>query len=122
MSVKSTTLNLTVPVARVRYADMGEPVKETLTTRFMGFSHTTCEFFPCHDTAVFKQPDRFNCMFCQCPLYWLECPGTYSVIVSGGVERKDCSNCKLPHDGYERSWKLMNLSRFQTKPKPWSGK
>ena len=93
------------------------------TENFKGFTNKKCEFFPCHKVEEFRNPEEFNCMFCTCALYWLECPGNYEVIEDAdGVKRKDCSNCKLPHDGYDRSWKLMNISRFQRKPVPWSGK
>ena len=39
------------------------------------FQNTDCEYFPCHKTA---HPERFNCLFCYCPLYALgrECAGT----------------------------------------------
>ncbi len=57
------------------------------------FSHTDCEYFPCHKT---DNPGDFNCMFCYCPLYALgeDCGGNYKYI-EGGV--KDCSDCLLPH-------------------------
>ncbi len=57
------------------------------------FSHTACEYFPCHKT---KDPDNFNCLFCYCPLYILgeECGGNF-VIRENGV--KDCTHCSLPH-------------------------
>ena len=32
------------------------------------FQNTACEYFPCHET---KFPERFNCLFCYCPLYAL---------------------------------------------------
>ena len=32
------------------------------------FQNTACEYFPCHET---KHPERFNCLFCYCPLYAL---------------------------------------------------
>ena len=39
------------------------------------FQNTACENFPCHET---KFPERFNCLFCYCPLYALgkDCGGT----------------------------------------------
>ena len=30
------------------------------------FQNTDCEYFPCHKTA---HPERFNCLFCYCPLH-----------------------------------------------------
>jgi Zn-finger protein len=61
-------------------------------------SNTACEYFPCHRT---DHPERFNCLFCFCPLYFLEdCGGRFTLLASGN---KDCSACKLPHapEGYD---------------------
>ena len=57
------------------------------------FSHTECEFFPCHKT---NDPENFNCLFCYCPLYALKdkCGGNFKYTESGS---KDCKNCTLPH-------------------------
>lgn len=99
-----------------------EPKDLVKTQHYMGFSHRQCEFFPCHNLSEFRSPEEFNCLFCTCPLYWLECPGTYELITDAdGTLRKDCSPCNLPHDGYQRSWKLMNLSRYQKHPVIWKG-
>lgn len=59
------------------------------------FSHTKCEYFPCHKTNA---PEDFNCLFCYCPLYALgsDCGGDFS-YTDDGV--KDCSACTLPHEG-----------------------
>lgn len=62
------------------------------------FSNRECEYFPCHSTA---HPERFNCLFCYCPLYFLpECGGRFSLLDNG---LKDCSACKIPHSpgGYD---------------------
>lgn len=57
-----------------------------------------CEFFPCHKT---DNKDKFNCLFCYCPLYMLgeDCGGNFKE--NHGI--KDCSDCMVPHDpnGYE---------------------
>ena len=55
--------------------------------------HRTCEFFPCHSVT---DPDKFNCLFCYCPLYALgdKCGGNFSYTDAGC---KDCSACTLPH-------------------------
>ena len=52
-----------------------------------------CEYFPCHPGA---DPDRFNCLFCYCPLYVLgeTCGGQFTYTEDG---LKDCTNCLLPH-------------------------
>ena len=54
--------------------------------------HRQCEFFPCHKGV---EEDKFNCLFCYCPLYMLgnECGGNFKV--TNGV--KDCSGCTKPH-------------------------
>ena len=55
------------------------------------FQNRECEFFPCHETA---NPEKFNCLFCFCPLYHTDCGGSCSF--RDGV--KDCSACGYPHD------------------------
>ena len=57
------------------------------------FQNTDCEYFPCHKTA---HPERFNCLFCYCPLYALgrECGGNFCYTESG---IKNCVNCMFPH-------------------------
>ncbi|MBU1002286.1 MAG: cysteine-rich small domain-containing protein [Proteobacteria bacterium] len=56
-----------------------------------------CQYFPCHKVA---DDSFFNCLFCFCPLYWLEnCGGNPGY--REGI--KDCTGCTLPHKpgGYE---------------------
>lgn len=57
------------------------------------FSHTSCEFFPCHKGI---DPQDFNCLFCFCPLYRLgeSCGGNFRMLPNGV---KDCSACAFPH-------------------------
>ena len=64
------------------------------TRKYACFSHRECEFYPCHAGA---DPERFNCLFCYCPLYLLgeACGGDF-VLLPNGV--KDCSGCAYPHD------------------------
>ncbi len=61
---------------------------------FSFFSHTKCEYFPCHKT---NDPENFNCLFCYCPLYALgdACGGNFLYTESGV---KDCSGCGIPHE------------------------
>ncbi|MCB6993640.1 cysteine-rich small domain-containing protein [bacterium 210820-DFI.6.37] len=61
--------------------------------KYKFFSHTECEFFPCHKT---DKPETFNCLFCYCPLYALgeDCGGNFS-FTDNGI--KDCTNCLIPH-------------------------
>lgn len=57
------------------------------------FQNRACEYFPCHPT---DDPERFNCLFCYCPLYALgrRCGGSFRYSESGV---KDCSGCLFPH-------------------------
>ena len=92
------------------------PIEVQKTTNFMGFENKQCEFFPCHSNVI----GEHNCLFCFCPLAFLECPGPYTVVESptdSGIYRKDCSKCKLPHEGIERSWKFIN--KWLENPKTW---
>lgn len=63
------------------------------------FNNNKCEYFPCHKT---NDPEKFNCLFCYCPLYALKdkCGGNFKYTENG---IKDCSNCSLPHkrDNYD---------------------
>ncbi len=57
------------------------------------FQNRKCEFFPCHAGA---EAERFNCLFCFCPLYALaEACGGQFIRTPDGV--KDCSACLFPH-------------------------
>ena len=58
---------------------------------FRFFRNTACAYFPCHETA---DPERFNCLFCYCPLYFTPRCGGDGVILPSGV--KDCSGCLVP--------------------------
>ncbi len=64
------------------------------------FSHKKCEFFPCHKGI---DEERFNCLFCYCPLYALgkDCGGNFEITKNG---RKNCTNCTIPHrpENYDR--------------------
>ena len=63
------------------------------TENFKFFSHKACEYFPCHEGI---NPEHFNCLFCYCPLYFVEeCGGNYTFTKHG---KKDCTNCILPHE------------------------
>ena len=54
------------------------------------FNNKECQYFPCHEV---KNLDNFNCKFCYCPLYLLDCGGNYKMK----DEVKDCSQCLIPH-------------------------
>jgi Zn-finger protein len=88
-----------------------EPKDAVKTENFKFFENKDCEFYPCHD----KQ--SINCLFCYCPLVWLECPGKYTVIESPpGVKRKDCSECTLTHG--KMGWEVVQ--KWVRIPKLWS--
>ena len=55
------------------------------------FSNKKCKYFPCHESNL----KNFNCLFCFCPLYLLDCEGKFSITEDF---RKDCSECFFPHD------------------------
>ncbi|MCQ2492764.1 MAG: cysteine-rich small domain-containing protein [Lachnospiraceae bacterium] len=75
------------------------------TKKYSYFSHTECEFFPCHKT---DDPENFNCLFCFCPLYRLEdtCGGHFTYTENG---IKDCSECTFPHkqENYDKILKKL---------------
>lgn len=60
--------------------------------------NTKCEYFPCHRV---KDEEKFNCLFCFCPLYMLKdkCGGNFKY----NHDTKDCSDCTIPHSdgGYD---------------------
>jgi len=63
-------------------------------------NHAKCEAFPCHGSVGEAE---FNCLFCYCPLYFLDenCVGSFTYTDKGV---KDCSNCIYPHkkENYSR--------------------
>jgi len=65
------------------------------------FEYKECEYFPCHNN-YFK--NTFNCLFCFCPLYHLDCPGNPTFI--NGI--KECTYCTFPHDP-ENYKKIINI-------------
>lgn len=64
------------------------------------FENRQCKYYPCHNT------DNINCMFCFCPLYFLECNGNFKILDNGV---KDCSECLIPHkeDNYDYIIKIL---------------
>ena len=58
------------------------------------FRNSECEYFPCHDGV---DPEKFNCLFCYCPLYVLPDCGGNCVYLKNGDGAKDCSGCVFPH-------------------------
>ena len=80
------------------------------------FQNKECEYFPCHRDA---DPDRFNCLFCFCPLYALgeNCGGNFTYTENG---IKDCSACLKPHrrENYEKIMEMMPQVMELAKKKP----
>lgn len=68
-----------------------------LENSYRFYTNKACQFLPCHDV---ESTEDFNCMFCYCPLYFLEdCGGNYEM--KHGI--KDCGKCLIPHrpKGYD---------------------
>ena len=68
------------------------------------FSNKDCKYYPCH-----KGLEQFNCLFCYCPLYWLECPGNHEFFEKGGVRLKNCVDCRFPHhpENYNKIMEIL---------------
>ena len=64
-----------------------------------------CEYFPCHKLV---ETEKFNCLFCYCPLYMLgdECGGNFKI--NHGI--KDCSDCTIPHDEGSYDYIMSKIS------------
>ena len=77
------------------------------------FQNKECEYFPCHAGA---DPEKFNCLFCYCPLYALgdRCGGGFTYTEKG---IKDCSKCLKPHrpESYECIMESMQQLLDQVK-------
>lgn len=71
------------------------------------FQNKECEWFPCHSAPL----NKFNCMFCFCPLYTISnCGGNY-ITLENGV--KDCSKCTLPHLNYDYVINTLRKNLFK---------
>jgi Zn-finger protein len=69
------------------------------------FRNEDCAYFPCHKQV---DPENFNCLFCYCPLYFLDdCGGDWRDL--NGV--KDCSACVKPHapGGYKSTLARLKM-------------
>lgn len=62
------------------------------------FANKACRYYPCHEME-----GELNCLFCYCPLYFLENCGGDCSFTKKGI--KDCSACLLIHD--EKSWEFI---------------
>ena len=71
---------------------LGSAVTNGKEGRSSFFTNRQCEYFPCHEL----EPERFNCLFCYCPLYEMDdCGGTYQYTEKG---IKNCVSCRFPHE------------------------
>jgi Zn-finger protein len=94
-----------------------EPKNLTDNKAFMFFQNKDCPFWMCHKGV---SPENFSCLFCYCPLIWLECKGPYTVFTDKhGLKRKDCSSCFIVHNGKIKSWKF--IQKAIEKPIIWRG-
>ena len=74
------------------------------------FKNDSCEFFPCHPLD-----GDFNCLFCYCPLYFLdECPGNFYMKEDGEKRIKVCTDCVFPHIP-ENYGEMMEILRKKIK-------
>lgn len=68
-----------------------ENIKDESSSSY--FSNKACKYYPCH-----KGIDNMNCLFCYCPMYFLdECLGNPTYIEKEGKKIKVCTNCVFPH-------------------------
>lgn len=58
------------------------------------FTNTSCEYYPCKDV------EKLNCLFCYCPLYYINPCGGQPKFLPNGL--KDCSQCTKTHG--EEGW------------------
>lgn len=68
------------------------------------FENRDCKYFPCH-----RLDGDFNCLFCYCPMYNLNCPGNPEYIEANGRRIKACTNCTFPHqpENYDKIMKVL---------------
>ncbi|RMG06097.1 MAG: metal-binding protein [Nitrospirae bacterium] len=71
------------------------------------FENPECRYFPCHQGDI----EDFNCLFCFCPMYHIECLGEPGYIEIKGKLVKDCSRCLYPHrpENYETIIEYLRL-------------
>lgn len=69
------------------------------------FCNRECEYFPCHKVA---EHTDFNCLFCYCPLYFMEDCGGNPCYTKEGV--KDCSQCMVPHKAENYGYIVRKLA------------
>ena len=70
------------------------PLKASVVNNHRFFNNHDCKYFPCHKAEA--PANRFNCLFCYCPLYAMgdKCSGNFSFSGNG---IKLCMDCYFPH-------------------------
>jgi len=81
-------------------------------TKSKFFTHTKCEYFPCHPGIV---KEDFNCLFCYCPLHnTKEC--VLKTTVNFGQKDESyyslCLKCGFPHDRKNYSKIIKKLKKM----------
>ena len=81
------------------------------------FCNRACDYYPCHEQNGMES--GFNCMFCYCPMYFLErCLGRPGYVhTRDGRKIKDCFGCTFPHqpENYDHIMEfLQNYGQEQT--------
>ena len=66
-----------------------------------------CKYFPCHERVAERE---FDCMWCYCPLYEIDCAGRYEIVGKDMV--KDCTNCIMPHAKEGIKYILRRINQF----------
>ena len=68
------------------------------------FANKECEYYPCHDMG-----GDLNCLFCYCPLYNFNCPGSFTLIEKGDRKIKSCMDCTFPHkpENYDKIMEIL---------------
>ena len=76
------------------------------------FCNRECQYFPCHEGVG----ERFNCLFCYCPLYALgdQCGGNFVYLPSG---IKSCEHCTLPHSEGGYAYVMRKIGQIIEKAK-----
>ena len=69
------------------------------------FANKACKYYPCHP----ELGDELNCLFCYCPMYFLEDCGGDPSYTKKGI--KDCSACLRIHE--PDSWTFVQRRLLQ---------
>lgn len=76
------------------------------------FENSECRYFPCH-----KLEGDFNCLFCYCPMYFLDkCPGNHTWIEKEEGRIKNCIDCTFPHrpENYDAIMQILKKACYKS--------